>query len=890
MREISIERNFPVVQINRLARRESQTRQFYRPVYSVHRWWARRLGSVFRAIILSVFSEEDEDVWARFFRPNNLGGKVVLDPFMGGGTTIVEALRVGCKVIGVDLNPVAWWVVKKQIEPVDPEELDRAFEELQKNVAPRIKAYYKTTCPTCAGGYDAGRPKTGGKGGSPREVDVIYVFWVREIDCVGCGAPVPLHKSFRIARAQRNNPEVLFCPGCGFVFEVRDRRPEVACPACSREFEPDRGTARGNYYVCPTCGQKGITLHAVRRSDSPPAVRMFALEYHCPVHGRGYKAPGTRDRELYFQASAELKARLDEREVFGKQGPEGGNGALVYPEQAIPAGEKTDALLSYNYRYWHQMFNDRQLLCLNLLLEGLTRIRDPGVADLFLTLFSECLDSNNMFCDYDSGYRKLTNMFGFHAFPVSKTPVENNLWGAAVGARTFSSYYKKLRRAKQYCLLPFEKAPRDGEDPVVVTMPGEKIDGRLARDFKELSAPARNGEGAPNALLLCQTSEEIDAIPDASVDAVITDPPYFDNVMYAELADFYYVWLRLFLRRRYPHFFPEETPKVAEIVKSSRRGKDAGFFLEGLTRVFSECRRVLRPGGVLAFTFHHREPQAWSAVLKSVLDAGFWVSAVFPVHAEMKTSVHIRGLESIEYDAVIICRPRSAREEIAWEYLEDRIYFAALSALEDLRRSGLQGLSRGDLAVILLGKCLEGFSRHYPLVFAGTEQVGVEAAIEKAWGIVETLMSGREIGAGGEIGRGFLEGLDRLSLCFVLHLAGRREVGYSELNKILRTAGVETGRLKEALLLREKGGGRQKGVLEVVAPADRWPVLERLLSTGRLTACIDRAHYLKVLYERGRDVRPTAEKWRDGTLKQFLCHLARATADEDYAKVAHLLE
>ncbi len=161
-----IEKSLPIENLNPVAMAEGNAKK---PVYQMHKWWARRLGSVFRTITLSVFGGDDESevaIWHKFCNGADLQGRVVLDPFMGGGTTIVEALRLGCKVIGVDVNPVAWFVTKKEIEPVDIGALDAAFRDLERTAGTRIMDYYRTTCPR---GHDAA---------------VMYYFWVKAANCV----------------------------------------------------------------------------------------------------------------------------------------------------------------------------------------------------------------------------------------------------------------------------------------------------------------------------------------------------------------------------------------------------------------------------------------------------------------------------------------------------------------------------------------------------------------------------------------------------------------------------------------------------------------------------------------------------------------------------------
>ena len=163
-----IEFSLPVEQLNKVALSEGNSKK---PVYQMHKWWARRLGSVFRAIILSAFSrndETDETIWRRFTEGTNLAGKIILDPFMGGGTTIIEGLRLGCRVICVDINPVAWFVTKKEAEPVDLDRLDAAFHHLEHTVGRQIRQYYQTTCPK---GHSA---------------EAMYFFWIKTAACAEC--------------------------------------------------------------------------------------------------------------------------------------------------------------------------------------------------------------------------------------------------------------------------------------------------------------------------------------------------------------------------------------------------------------------------------------------------------------------------------------------------------------------------------------------------------------------------------------------------------------------------------------------------------------------------------------------------------------------------------
>ncbi|MEA3428072.1 MAG: DUF1156 domain-containing protein, partial [Thermodesulfobacteriota bacterium] len=169
----AIEESFPVVEINRLAIPE---RNAFKPIYQMHKWFARRASCVFRAILLAAMKPAGTDIMTEFYKDHtndpDTNGVRILDPFMGGGTTIVEALRLGCNVTGIDLNPVAWFIVKTEVEPVDIDKLKAAFKRLKQRITlsgkplkEELLSHYKTECPCCGAGRE--------------QADIIYTFWVK---------------------------------------------------------------------------------------------------------------------------------------------------------------------------------------------------------------------------------------------------------------------------------------------------------------------------------------------------------------------------------------------------------------------------------------------------------------------------------------------------------------------------------------------------------------------------------------------------------------------------------------------------------------------------------------------------------------------------------------
>ncbi len=667
-----IERYFPIEQLNPVALGEGNSKK---PVYRMHKWWARRLGSVFRTIIISTFSPDDESeasVWRKFCHGADLAGKVILDPFMGGGTTVVEALRLGGKVIGVDINPVAWFVSKQEISVVDLEALDAAFVELEQTVGRRIKTFYQTSCP-------AGHP-----------AEVMYYFWVKTAACVRCGAQVRLFPNYELSR--RDHIHVCLCPQCLQIIETTEYNSRTTCHECGMVFDPRQGISGRGVFCCPHCNEKQKLLEAVERKGSALDMELHALEGYCETCGRFFKRIDAQDRNRWEQAKAEFEQHKD---------------TLLFPRQPIPTEGRSDPRpVNHGYTHFWQMFNERQLLCLSLLLEHILRLPDQNIRELMLTAFSDCLNTNNMFCKYEVEWHKISLFFSLHAFHPIERPAENNVWGAAFGRGTFVKCFEKVRKAKVYCRQPYERLLDMKGERYSQHTGDERIEGQLVSAFEELTQTERA------ALLYCQSSEDLSFIPDKSVDAVITDPPYFDNVQYSELADFFYVWLRLALKDSYSWFEPELSNRPHEIVKNDKLGKTADFFNRGLRQVFTECRRVLRDDGLLVFTFHHNKVWAWEGLAQLLLDAGFYVSATPIVRSEGRGEVH-SSEGNIRYDCILVCRKRPAPfTQQNWSSLIASILEDAVLWTRRTLESGMPVLEV-DVFTIVMGKTVEYYTRAF---------------------------------------------------------------------------------------------------------------------------------------------------------------------------------
>ncbi len=858
-----IEHDFPIEQLNPLARREANAK---RAIAMLHKWWARRVGCVFRTMILASLIPEEEwrrldeevqpadiDAWtALYYREHPkanplivkyLKDKVVLDPFMGGGTTIVEALRLGCKVIGVDVNPVAWFIVKKSVEPVDLEALDAAFERLKKEVAPDILKYYRTPCPSQTSEVLETSEVY-------HQADVMYVFWVKKVQCTNCGRDTRLFSSFRLATktitlpdGSRQARDFVVCPYCYWVGDVKAGTRSMVCPDCGRQFHPREGWAGGGKFTCEHCGHVDKTVEWVRRTGRAPEHEMFALEYWCPRHGRGYKGVEEADRELYRQACRE----------FEKE-----KASLPLPEGDIPAEGRSDPRpISYGMTHWTDLFNARQLLGLGRLLRAIKQIEDRAVRELMVVTLSDCARANNMLCTYEFAYRKLAPLFVFHAFRIPDPAVENNVWGTEYGRGPFSSCFDKTRRAVEWA-----QSPREVSTGGRLSMTDEAVASLAVR-------PSAVVNGASRAWLTARSAEDLSFLPSGAVDAVITDPPYYGNVQYAELSDFFYVWLRAGLKDDYPEFIPLVVPKESEIVVNQKADKTDEHFRRGLLRSFQECQRVLKDSGIMAFTFHHEEPKAWGAVLEAVLEASFHIKAVWTVHSEGRQGAHGAG---IRFDTIVVCRKRLEEPApAAWGTLQDRIVAAVKDELRRLLEDGA-ALSSEDVFVITMGKALSVYSGYYPNVLHDGQPVRLTQAIEDIEALVDEQIDTY-------YGMVVPTWLDALSRVYLQHLARRAVVTRDGLVKVCRTRGLDFGELEEMHYIER---GKRSGEYRVLLPQKRVDWLEEQLEKGYDLSPLDRAHYLYALYKANRSLRAEIPRLYTRGLEEVTNALYRITRDRGY--------
>jgi len=304
-----IEKDFEISFIADLALREKQIQQNYRPIIAVHKWFARRPGSLFRGLLLSEFSKEP--LREVYYKANDFSGRHIADPFMGGGTPILEANRVGCNVTGFDINPMSYWIVKQEIEHLNLDGYSEAAMLLRSTLEKEIGRLYRTQCTFCGS----------------RNAHVKYFLWVKVMPCEKCGKDIDPFPGYLLSTDSRHPQNVFVCPVCGELTETKDRKKPGRCSHCSFELRIDAFAKRG-HCKCPECGADN---HFPNPNSGAPMHRLFAMEYHCPEckpshKGRFFKEPDDQDIAKVKAASERLS----------------GIRSKYIPDAGIPSGDETN--------------------------------------------------------------------------------------------------------------------------------------------------------------------------------------------------------------------------------------------------------------------------------------------------------------------------------------------------------------------------------------------------------------------------------------------------------------------------------------------------------------------------------------------------------------------
>jgi adenine-specific DNA methylase len=412
------------------------------------------------------------------------------------------------------------------------------------------------------------------------------------------------------------------------------RRAELSC-SCGAKTKIRKGPLQDGKAVCPSCGSEH-DVRNISRAHRGPRWKLFAQEYLLPGQGklvRRYKSVVDGDRRLYEKAVAQFSD-------FEKRYPDS------VPERPIPADGRSDQRpLIHGFRRYRDLFNGRQLLHLAVLGQAVSEVRDEAAKRLMAVAFSEHLATNCMYASYAFGYRRLCPLFSIHSYRHITRPVEVNPW--AIGRGTYPNALNKIRKAISFAKAPSDMDPAGGRrrsaTPIGTGCPVE-------------TEPENVVRGRTWAAIKTKSSVDLAELPNRSVDLVLTDPPYFDNICYSEMSDFYLAWHQVLGIAESPYDDPRRhAPLMESLIVNPRKRNSVERYRKKMECVFRELHRVLKPRGVCVFTYHHGSAEAWTALGEALVRSGFRCTNVLPMRGEGQGGLHsFEG--TIKWDAVLVCR------------------------------------------------------------------------------------------------------------------------------------------------------------------------------------------------------------------------------------------
>jgi putative DNA methylase len=556
-------------------------------------------------------------------------------------------------------------------------ELRETFVRLEREVAKEIQYYYQTRDPE-----------------THEWIPVLYYFWVKVVTTPN-GESIPLFSNYVFAKnayPKKKPQSQILCPHCWNILEDRFDTTHICCPHCQTEFNPQEGPAKGQY-VKSLSGDRYKIKELIQAQNHPPPHRMYAMLALRATGEKIYLPVKEKDQALVDEASQRLAVE-----------------DLPLPTLVIRSGYNTDQVRGYNYLQWRDFFNPRQLLCLGLLLQSILQIENKTIREQFLCLFSSTLEFNNLFCTFKGeGTGAVRHLFSHHILKPERTPLENCVWGTNKSSGTFATLFEsRLIPAKRYLDNPFEiscdmnfnvPGSKDSSGKVTVS---EAIHAPLVESWKDFVTKEQ-------AALIMNGSSDRLPIPNAAIDAIITDPPYFDFIRYSELSDFFFAWLSPVLKQQYSFFQRDNSSHHGEV-----QHHEPNFFAQQLSRVFTECYRVLTQDGVLVFSFHHSQVEGWVAIYQAIQSSRFQMVAAHPVYAELKVASPKTSVkEPISLDAILVCR-KCKEDLVTYSSIADVDILAAQTKAKKLeKRLDLGGikLSRSDQFVIWAAQLLVEGSR-----------------------------------------------------------------------------------------------------------------------------------------------------------------------------------
>lgn len=739
-----IEVDFPIAKVSEYSAREKTVRHAHPS--SLHLWWARRPLAACRSVMLGLLLPDpcekecpaDFKITARVLLAKRFSKKadtdellrelllefigefaswdlaadstfleigrglvkaahpeetpVVVDPFSGGGSIPLEALRLGCETFASDLNPVACIILKTLLEDIPrygnaefklvdnngkdvvihglADALRQAGKQVKDIAEKELLQFYPLDA-------DGSRP--------------ISYFWARTVRCegIGCGAEIPLLRSFWLSkipnrkRALRYRVEQVKGKPAYLAFEVFVPKSEKEVPA---------GTVSRGDATCPCChivlpvqrvraqlveqqGGADVQFDA-KQHRCGGAILLAVTTLHDTKAGRSYRLPTSEDYAAVYAAHYSANKLAV---------------AALPNEPLPPIGTLGFRVQRYGMLEWKHLFTARQGITLLCLAKTIGKFAQNSQYEGVTKLLCCAMDIFARSCNCNARLRPDSSVapaFGMQTVPINWSFPETVPWGSR----------------------------------------SENFDGAIETVYEIL-----NGNGVVSGISghVQQANASEHPLSNDSCMVWFTDPPYYDAVPYSDLSDFFFVWLKRTLPNYPPLCDPDDssntlTPKLAEIVQDETRKvksgvKDQNYFEQQMAMAFSEGRRVMRGDGIACVVFAHKTTEGWEALLSGMLKAGWAITASWPITTEAANRLRARESAALATSVHLVCRPRSADAGIGdWTEVKVAMEKRIREWLPTLVKHGVRG---ADAIFSCLGPALESYSKFEKVLTAADREV-----------------------------------------------------------------------------------------------------------------------------------------------------------------------
>ena len=477
-------------------------------------------------------------------------------------------------------------------------------------------------------------------------------------------------------------------------------------------------------FECRADGKGHDILNAIKATGKTGPISSFVVQGYAPIadkmgeayNGRFFTPFNLKQAQIYNAAVTEWESRknLDLKDYW--------------PIEELSKGWKTHgwSIPEHGFTHYWTMFNARQLLVQTQILKAIMTVGNHSwmCREFALGAFQQYLRNENMFCFWHERHDMMSPHFSNNNYHPKSSPIENNVFGK-YGYGNWYSCIEGILEGKEWAENPWDSVSVASVKTFLPSIE-KQVSSKCIKVFPN--------DIVQNAVVSQGSSTDLSNIQTGEYDLVITDPPFGEIMQYAELGDFFYVWLRLALKDKYPEIFAGvHSPKSLEVVTNPYREPNdpSGFYQKLLTECWREAERILKPAGILAFTFHHSGDAPWVSVLESLFEAGFYLEATYPIRSDETKGEGQFGAQKVEYDIIHVCRKRTQDQKpVSWARMRREV-LADVQQIQAMLENHLQqGVPAADLQVIRRGKALEYFSRHYGKVYVDDERtISVKEAL-----------------------------------------------------------------------------------------------------------------------------------------------------------------